>query len=381
VNGLHGDRPAAPSVWLVLSDKLGDSAQVRAIASALPWPCEERRIVVREPYILGKPGVRASLRHVDRERSDPIEPPWPDLVITIGRRMLMVAMWIRDQSRGRTKVVLVGRPRRCLGQLDLVIASKQYRLPRRDNVLHHTYPLMRVDEPAIAAAAAQWRSVFESLPRPLTALMVGGQTKSLCFDAAVAVDLAKATGDLVASAGGSLAVATSRRTPKDVVEALAVTLPSGAILHRWGADAGSNPYQALLGLADRFIVTGDSASMLVEIARLGKPLAIYPLPPSSWRSSQPLRRLGHRLHPMNEAGGGPRILRIIGDALYRIGILGYTRDLTALHDQLISDGLAVRFGDPFRPGGSRPPEELPGIVRRIRALVDDAGSPDRIESS
>ncbi len=34
----------------------------------------------------------------------------------------------------------------------------------------------------------------------------------------------------------------------------------------------------LLGLADRFIVTGDSISMMVEVTRLGKPLEILPLP-------------------------------------------------------------------------------------------------------
>ena len=34
----------------------------------------------------------------------------------------------------------------------------------------------------------------------------------------------------------------------------------------------------LLGLADGFVVTGDSISMMVEIARLGRPLAIFDLP-------------------------------------------------------------------------------------------------------
>ena len=44
-------------------------------------------------------------------------------------------------------------------------------------------------------------------------------------------------------------------------------LPDGARLHRWHPDAKpeENPYLGLLGLADGFVVTADSASMVVEV--------------------------------------------------------------------------------------------------------------------
>ena len=41
-------------------------------------------------------------------------------------------------------------------------------------------------------------------------------------------------------------------------------LPGNATLFRWSEDTEDNPYLALLGLADRIVVTGDSISMLVE---------------------------------------------------------------------------------------------------------------------
>lgn len=65
----------------------------------------------------------------------------------------MVALWIQDRSHGRTKTVLVGRPRSALRRFDLVVTSAQYRLPARANIVRHTYPLLRVDEAAVAAAA------------------------------------------------------------------------------------------------------------------------------------------------------------------------------------------------------------------------------------
>ena len=76
----------APRTWVILSDKRGDNGQVEEIAQALGWPCEHRRLQMREPYVIGKPRVAATLHHIDPTRSDPLEPPWPDLIITIGRR-------------------------------------------------------------------------------------------------------------------------------------------------------------------------------------------------------------------------------------------------------------------------------------------------------
>lgn len=369
-------RGVAPRVWLILSDKLGDNAQVRTIADALPWPCEERRIVVRNRYVLGKPRVRASLHHVDLARSDPLEPPWPDLIITIGRRMSMVALWVRNRSGGRTRIVLVGRPRTLLRRFDLIVTSTQYRLPERENVVHLTYPLMRVDEAAIAEAARAWRAEFDHLPRPLIALMVGGRIKSLRFDAETGRRLAEDAANLAARENGTLVVVTSRRTPSEVTDTLAAALPPGAILRRWTPGGQGNLYRALLGLADRFIVTEDSVSMLVEIARLGKPLAIYPLPPSPSLLARAWRWLG-----LSQRGRAPvrgRALRATQDLLYDIRLLDYSRDLSAIHRRLIDDGCAVWFGEPFPPSGRNIPDELPRVVRRIVALVDSADRRDAL---
>ena len=122
------------------------------------------------------------------------------------------------------------------------------------------------------------------------------------------------------------------------------------MLHRWTADQAANPYLALLGLADRFIVTGDSLSMLVEVARLGRPLAIYPLP---------------------TAGGlAARAGRWLADRLHRLGLPIGAREVAVLHRLLIRQGFAVWFGQPFRPAGPRAPDELARIVERIAALVD-----------
>mgnify|MGYP000688776508 CR=1 FL=1 len=68
---------------------------------------------------------------------------------------------------------------------------------------------------------------------------------------------------------GSISLTTSPRTPPHTVEVLKNSLPEGARFFEWRRGAPDNPYRGLLGLADGFIVTGDSISMLVEVAKLG----------------------------------------------------------------------------------------------------------------
>ncbi len=353
----------------MIGDKLGDNAQLEVIADALGLPVERKELRFLEPYRVGKPRFEASLHHLDRARSAELAPPWPDLILTVGRRPAMAALWVRAQSGGRSKLVVVGRPRRRLEDFDLVIAPPQYRLPEHPDILPIGLPLMRSDEAAVAAAAAARRAEFEALPRPLTAVLVGGPTQPFRFDAAVARRLLGLARGATEAAGGTLFVSTSRRTPPDVAEMLESTLPEGARFYRWREEAPDNPYQALIGLADRFIVTGDSISMMTEVARRGKPLAIFELPQRRGTFA-PLRRALVRLLLGDADAAAQPALRPLGRLLFGLGLIGHARDLTALHRALYARGLAVPLGQPFRPAAPAPEDDLPRVAARIRELIE-----------
>jgi mitochondrial fission protein ELM1 len=360
-----------PLVWLILSEKSGDNGQIHAIADSLPWPCETRHIAVRERYVLGKPRVAPSLYHVDWQRSDTLEPPWPDLVIAVGRRMSMVALWIKEQSGGRTRIALIGAPKGKADQFDLAVVSDQYRYPPRHNLLQIRYPLQRIERTAIAAEAAAWRSEFATLPRPLIAVMIGGLTKEVRFDEATSIRLARDLAAFDQDLQGTLFVTTSRRTPAHAVAALRSELAAGSIVHEWRPGDERNPYRALLGLADLFVVTSDSLSMQMEIARLRRKLAIYALPPSSRLTAGPLSSLtdgmlGSRVLPGSFAR---RCEQRLGRAIDRIGAFRHHRDLTAIPRRLVADGHAVWFGQRFPDIAPALPDELPGVVARLVALA------------
>jgi hypothetical protein len=154
-----------------------------------------------------------------------------------------------------------------------------------------------------------------------------------------------------------------------VAAALKARLPRGAQLFDWTSGAAENPYLGLLGLADGFVVTGDSISMLVEVAQLRKPLAIL-TPPRSWVGAldQVRRSLARRLFAPSRGTAGGRRRQGLGRMLYRSGLLTQTRDFSGFHKFLIDRGLAVRAGDGFpQPHGSVP-DDLPLVVVPPRVL-------------
>jgi hypothetical protein len=339
-----------PRIWAVLGDKTGDNAQVVAIAERLPWPVETRQLVFKPRYRKGKPWFNASLRHVDRAASAPLEGPWPDLVITIGRRPAMAALWIRKQSGGRTRIVIIGRPKRNLDEFDLVVASAQYRLPDAPNVEKIGLPLMRVDPARIAAAAQEWAPVLDSLPRPLVVLLVGGATKPYRLDAGTVPLLIDAARGYAGNTG-TIYVSTSRRTSKPVVAALMEQLPANSRMYE--VDSGEpNPYLALLGAGDVFVITGDSMSMLTETARLGRRIAVFALP----------------LDPLWGT------LARFRTALQWLRLVGFERDLGAFHAWLYAHNRAVPVGR--QPAGRAPEADdaLERVVERIRRLVEPSGN-------
>jgi mitochondrial fission protein ELM1 len=359
-------RPATPGrVWLLLGDKPGDNAQVEAVALALGWDCERKVLQWRPPYATAKPRFRPTLDHLDQAASTPLEPPWPDLILTIGRRPSMAALWLKARSAGRTRLVLFGKPSGLMARFDLVVAGAEVRLPPLANLVPIRLPLMRPRTSDIEAAVSAWQARLAVLPRPLIAILIGGPTMPFVYDARLSERICRLAGG-IAGAGGTPYVTTSRRTPRAVIDGLRANLPANARLFEWTPAGADNPYLALLGLADGFVVTGDSVSMMAEVVRARKPLAILDLPLGRFGAIDQWRRA--LLRRLFDADGGWR--RRVATAAYHAGVLDATRDFRAFHQMLLDQGLAVRAGAPLRRPLGAVPDDLPTVIARIRTLMD-----------
>ena len=365
--------PAPPRTWLLLGDKGGDNGQVETLVEALGWPVERRFLQPLPQWVYGKPRYRPTLEHLDATRSDALQAPWPELVITIGRRPSMAALWVKEQSGGQTRIVLVGKPSGHLDAFDLIIASAENQMPPLRNVLCTQLPYMRVDAGAVSDAADSWASRLAKLPRPLIAFLIGGETNPFVMDASVATRLV-AEAQAVIDGGGSVYITTSRRTTPAVLKVLDESLPEDAIYYRWSADTPpeDNPYRALLGSADGFLVTGDSISMQVEVLRLRRPLALFPLPSGRFGALDlRRRRLASWLNDPRCESLADRVRHSLARAIYRIDflkLLSTTRDFQRFHQRLVDDGLAVWAGTPLREPTGELPDDLSAAVSRVRQL-------------
>ena len=356
------DRAGAtvPLVWVLTGDKAGDRGQLLVLARALGWPFEEKRLAYNAWQVLPAILVGATRLSLDRRGSSPLRPPWPDLVIAGGRRAVPVARWLRARAGGGCRLVHVGRPWAPLALFDLVVTTAQYALPARPNVLHNTLALNRPDPDRLDAAAAAWEPRLKELPRPWIGLIVGGAARPYCLDAGAAARLGREASALAAKAGGSLLVTTSRRTPPAAVDALFAAISVPAFRHRWSGD-GDNPYLAYLALADRFVVTGDSASMLSETCATGKPVFVFDLPERpDWRL-----RAQRSLRACAKAGRTARLYARLVD----LGLLTSTRDMAAFRQVLFDRGLAAPLGGNAAPAAAAIPDDLDRAARRVRALV------------
>ena len=130
----------AKRIWVLECHRAGDRAQELGLAQALGWPFELKRIVHTWFEFLPNMLLEGTLLGVDRAKSSPLEPPWPDLVISAGRMNENIAKWIRRQSGGRTRIVLLGRGWTRPGTVDLVVATPQYRLKPHPNLLINELP-------------------------------------------------------------------------------------------------------------------------------------------------------------------------------------------------------------------------------------------------
>jgi len=346
-----------PLVWSLLGQKAGDNNQVLALAESLGWGRVEKHMQYIALELIPNRLLQVTLLGLQRAHCDTLCPPWPGLVITAGRRNEPVARWIKKQTAGRCRLVHIGRPWAHPRHFDLIVTTPQYTLPATPNVLYNNLPLHRVEQQKLASARQQWTAAFAHLPRPWIAVLVGGDSSSSRFTAAGLRYMAKSASTMAASKRGALLVTTSARSPKNTLALMKKEIDVPALFFDYSEDHSTNPYYGFLALADSFIVTAESISMLTESCATGKPVCIYD-------ASHP-RQAGKLSIPAGRALGtwlrdhlGPGRLR---------------RDITRIHENLMQQQRVLWLGDSGMTGnvavGS---EDMENAVQRVKALFPQA---------
>lgn len=268
------------SVWCLSEGHAGMETQVVGLAEAMGLPHVVKRVRVRWPWDWLPGRLWPLALRAPTADSDPLSPPWPDIIVSTGNVAAPLAVAIKRASGGRCRLVHLQNPKMPLRLFDVVVAPRHDRLAG-DNVVETRAGLHRVTVAKVAEGADFWRDRFAHLPRPLVGVLMGGSNRRYRLDARAAADLGAGLARAAAASGAGLAVTPSRRTAPAALEALRAAL--GARPRFIWDGKGDNPYFGLLGLADHLVITADSVSMISEALLTGKPVHVARLPGRSRR--------------------------------------------------------------------------------------------------
>ena len=229
-----------------------------------------KRIKLKSPWRQLSPWLCCGHEYALAAGSDPIDPPYPDILIASGRKSIGIALHIKRKSGGKTFLVQIQDPRINPKYFDLVVVP-QHDPTRGKNVIVTTGALHRVTSEKIAAEKSKFTTQLNPLPSPRVAVLIGGSSKAHQMTTAVTKSLT----DNLLALKASLMITASRRTGADNARLLRDSL-RGPHIYFWDG-TGENPYFALLGFADYIIVTEDSVSMTSEAISTGKPVYVAAL--------------------------------------------------------------------------------------------------------
>jgi hypothetical protein len=207
----------------------------------------------------------------------------------------------------------------------------------------------------------------------MTGVLVGGFDAQMRFGPDEAQALAEAACTAAREKAGALAIAFIRRTPDSVRRIVRERVAAAAIPHfiiDWPAP-DPNPYPALLAMADSFLVTSDSASLIADACLTGRAVELFRLPVSDFVSRFSSRGLGLSIDARRRRRARAGLPADLLDRLRDLMVARYwmrpwneIRDLLAALDRAgLVDGAAVEHGQAIQA------RELRAFGARIAALV------------
>ena len=272
-------RPALPpSCWVVSDGKAGMISQCVGLAEALGSDPIVKTVRLRMPWRDLTPYFRLGGRLQFTTGSDPLTPPWPDLLIATGRHSIAASILVRRLARGKTRTVQIQNPVINPSHFDLVVTPRHDNLVG-DNVVLTRGALHRVTPVMLKEGVEQLAWRLQHLKPPYIAVLIGGSNGVYRLGPDEMRTIAARLATCARALKASLIITPSRRTGeanREILKNALIDVPH----YLWTGD-GDNPYFGILGMADFIIVTADSVNMVSESASTGKPVYVAALPGGS----------------------------------------------------------------------------------------------------
>lgn len=264
--------------WILCDDgKMGTLNQCVGLAQAMGLKFTVKKLRPLFPWRLLPSWLWfAGLSAVRDEHGKRLSAPWPDIIISGGRRSALPAALIRKQTKGGTKAVHILNPQVPCHLFDYVLAPRHDEL-KAPNVITFEGALHCLDHAQMKKKAAQLKAWLPpDLPRPYTLVLIGGNNKYVSLDTQTLQGLAQDLKTCTQQNGGTVFIVPSRRSPSSVFNIFSENLKNTS--HFFWTEAIPHSFESALGVADYILVTSDSISMAAEAVYTGTPTYIVELP-------------------------------------------------------------------------------------------------------
>lgn len=265
------------TTWIITEGMAGTENQCIGVTEALDVNPTIYQIHLRFPWKTFSPLLGFEQ---DWSFSPELLRPWPDLLLTSGRKAISASRFVKKQSGGRTFTVHIQDPRIDPAQFDLV-AVPHHDPTRGPNVIVTEAAPNRLTIEKLNQAQTQFPH-FQKMPHPKIAVLIGGTSKAYQMTTQVTQSLVQQLSRLKKKIGASLLITASRRTGATNLEILQSAFSQEDHIYFWDGQ-GENPYLGLLAWADYILVTADSVSMISDALSTGKPTYLIPLEGGSRR--------------------------------------------------------------------------------------------------
>ncbi|MDE3061276.1 MAG: mitochondrial fission ELM1 family protein, partial [Pseudomonadota bacterium] len=236
--------------WGITDGSAGMVAQVKALAGALGLDAEMKKAELKSPWVGLPNGMVAGpmARFIPKLLSgDALAPPWPELVISCGRRAAVVAMGLK-RIAPQTKFIHIQDPQVSPKHFDLVIAMQHDRLVGK-NVISTRFALHSITPAKLEAEKARFAPLFAGYEPPLVAVLVGGSTNKYTLQPEAMAQLVMKLQRLQTAAPCSLLITPSRRTGEENIVMLRNVFAGNPRVYLYDGQ-GENPYFGMLAVAD-----------------------------------------------------------------------------------------------------------------------------------
>lgn len=202
-------------------------------------------------------------------------------IISAGRRSASIGLFLKKylfkKFKISTKIIQIMRPEINIDNFDFVIIPKhdKPKYKNKTNLIISNSSLANVEIDRSNKIFKDYENDFINYKKPITSLLIGGDTKKTKFSVKSAKILIENAIDFNREIKGTLIILSSRRTSKEIIKLIESYQNKYFIFFNYFNIKNNNPYNNILFYSDYFIISGDSISMITECCSVGKNVFIY----------------------------------------------------------------------------------------------------------